>query len=82
MPGSNSGWGYGNGPATEEEFISRYRDLTDILLDNEYIMGFCYTQLYDIEQEKNGLMTYDRHFKFPPETIKKINSRKAAIEKD
>lgn len=82
MPGSNSGWGYGNGPATEEEFISRYRDLTDILLDNEYIMGFCYTQLYDIEQEKNGLMTYDRHFKFPPEIIKKINSRKAAIEKD
>ena len=28
------------------------------------IAGICYTQLYDVEQEVNGLMTYDRRMKF------------------
>ena len=44
-------------------------------------MGFCYTQLYDVEQEINGLMTYERQFKFDPDIFKEINTRKAAIEK-
>lgn len=77
----NSGWGYGNAPKTREEFLERYKGLTDTLLDNKYMLGFCYTQLYDIEQEQNGLYTYDRIPKFDPEIIKKINTRIAAIEK-
>ena len=44
----------------EEEFLNRYKGLADALLDNPKIMGLCYTQLYDIEQEVNGLYTYDR----------------------
>jgi len=52
----------------------------DALLDNEYMMGFCYTQLYDVEQEVNGLMTYERKFKFDPKIFYEINTRKAAIE--
>ncbi len=75
-------WGYGDAPKTEEEFLERYKGLTDVLLDNPDIMGFCYTQLYDIEQEQNGLMTYDRRFKFDPDVIRKINARQAAIEKE
>ncbi len=75
------GWGYGKGPETAEEFINRYKGLTDVLLDNENIMGFCYTQLFDVEQEQNGLMTYEREFKFDPEIVKAINTRPAAIEK-
>lgn len=81
IPEGESGWGYGKGLKTEEEFIERYRGLTDALLDNEYILGFCYTQLYDVEQEQNGLMTYGRKFKFDPDIIKKINERTAAVEK-
>ncbi len=73
-------WGYGNAPKTEEEFIERYAGLTDALLDNYRMFGFCYTQLYDIEQEQNGLYYYDRTPKFDPEIFRKINSRKAAIE--
>ncbi|MBQ7821330.1 MAG: beta-galactosidase [Clostridia bacterium] len=73
-------WSYGNAPKTKEEFIARYKGLTDVLLDNPYIFGFCYTQLYDVEQEMNGLMTYGRKFKFDPAIIHAINSRKAAIE--
>ena len=76
----NAGWGYGEAPKTEEEFITRYNGLVDALLDNPSLMGFCYTQLYDIEQEINGLYTYDRKPKFDVEIFKKINSRKAAIE--
>lgn len=75
------GWGYGTAPKTKEEFIERYKGLTDVLLDNYKIFGFCYTQLYDVEQEKNGLYTYDRLPKFDAEVIKSINERQAAIEK-
>ncbi len=73
-------WGYGNAPKTEEEFVERYKGLTDVLLDNEKMFGFCYTQLYDIEQEQNGLYYYDRTPKFDTEIFRAINSRKAAIE--
>lgn len=75
-----NGWGYGNRPASEQEFLDRYRGLTDTLLDNPRICAFCYTQLYDIEQEVNGLYTYDRQPKFDPRLIRAINSRRAAIE--
>ena len=76
------GWGYGNGPKTEAEFIERYKGLTDALLDNPNHMGFCYTQLTDVEQERNGLYYYDRRPKFDPKVIHAITSRKAAIEEE
>lgn len=82
IPNEDEGWGYGKGPKNEEKFLERYRGLTDALLDNEHILGFCYTQLFDVEQEKNGLMTYDRSFKFDPDIIRSINQRKAAVEND
>ena len=44
------------------------------------MFGFCYTQLYDVEQEQNGLYTYDREPKFDMNIFKEINSRKAAFE--
>ncbi|MGN1450767.1 MAG: glycoside hydrolase family 2 protein [Eubacteriales bacterium] len=75
-----NGWGYGNAPKTEEEFLSRLKGLTDALLDNPCIFGLCYTQLTDVEQEQNGLYTYDRRPKFAPETVNPIFSRKAAVE--
>jgi len=76
----NIGWGYGNAPETEEEFVERYKGLTEAIMNNPKIMGFCYTQLYDIELEKNGLYTYDRKPKFDMEIFRKINTQKAAIE--
>ncbi len=74
------GWGYGNAPKTEEEFLARYKGLTETLLFNSRFFGFCYTQLTDVEQEQNGLYTYDRKPKFDPGIIREINSQKAAIE--
>jgi len=76
----SNGWGYGNQPKTEKEFIERYKGLAEVLLNHPKICGFCYTQLYDVEQEVNGLYTYSRKPKFKPEIIRKINSKKAKIE--
>ncbi len=73
-------WGYGKTPTTPEAFLSRLKGLTDVLLDNENMFAFCYTQLTDVEQEQNGLYTYDREPKFDPELIHAIFSKKAAIE--
>lgn len=78
--GGIESWGYGDAPKSEEEFIERYRGLTNALLENEKMFGFCYTQLYDVEQEKNGLYTYNRTPKFDIEIFRKINMAKAAIE--
>jgi len=60
----------------------RYKKLTEVLLNHPKICGLCYTQLYDVEQEVNGLCTYERKPKFAPDIIKKINSKKAEIEKE
>lgn len=77
---SDKGWGYGSSPEDDEAFIRRYEGLTGALLENPYIFAFCYTQLYDIEQEVNGLYTYEREPKFDMQVIREINTRKAAIE--
>lgn len=73
-------WGYGQNAADEEEFFARLKGLTDPLLDNADMFGLCYTQLTDVEQEQNGLYTYDRKPKFDAQRIYKIFARKAAIE--
>ena len=70
------GWGYGNGPKTEEEFFDRYAYLTKALVDCPFVCGFCYTQLYDVEQEVNGLYTYERKPKFDMSKIKEITQYK------
>ncbi len=73
-------WGYEQAPPTREEFMQRFRGLVEALLNNPGIAGFCYTQLTDIEQEVNGLLTYDRQVKFPAEEIASILRQKAACE--
>lgn len=80
MEESDNAWGYGVAVQNEEEYFARLKGLTDALLDNPRIFGFCYTQLTDVEQEQNGVMTYDRRMKFPTERYKEIFSKTAAIE--
>lgn len=75
-------WGYGDRPRTVEQFLDRYRRLTETLLFNPNMFAFCYTQLTDVEQEVNGLYTYQRTPKFDPAIIHAINTQRAAIEAD
>ncbi len=77
-------WGYGENVKTPQEFADRYCGLTDALISNKKMFGFCYTQLYDIEQEQNGLYTYERKKKFSDDIYKQIieaNKKLAEIEK-
>ena len=57
-------WGYGDTPATQEDFYERFERLCGALLDNPRVSGYCYTQLTDVYQEQNGLYTFDRKPKF------------------
>ncbi len=75
------GWSYGNGPKTLDEFYTRYKGTIDAMLDNPNLFGFCYTQLTDIEQERNGLYFYDRKPKFDAKKLHEITSRAAAYER-
>lgn len=69
-------WGYGRAPQSEEEFLQRVKELTDVLLSLPHISGYCYTQLTDVEQEKNGLYYYSRQPKFKSDLFRAIFSRK------
>lgn len=74
-------WSYGNAATSYEEFYARYRALTTALLNNPKLLGFCYTQLTDVEQEQNGLYNFDdRSPKFDVAILREINTQKAAVE--
>jgi beta-galactosidase/beta-glucuronidase len=57
-----------------QELLEMYRDLMQGLAELPFVSGFCYTQLTDIEQEINGLLTYDRRTKVEPERIVEIHN--------
>ena len=80
MDNDNAGWGYGASVMSEDEFFARLEGLTDAILENPHFFAFCYTQLTDVEQEQNGLLTYDRRFKFPVEKYARIFGKKSVIE--
>ena len=66
------GWGYGQRPKNLKEVIERFRGLTKALTQNPNISALCYTQLTDVEQEQNGLYTYERVPKMDPSIIRAI----------
>lgn len=65
-------WGYGGLPQTEEEYYSRLEGQVKALKESGHVAGFCYTQLTDVEQEKNGVYYYDRRPKLDMKRIKAI----------
>ncbi|WP_248927235.1 glycoside hydrolase family 2 protein [Paenibacillus hamazuiensis] len=74
------GWGYSSA-ASDEDFVNRLTAVVHPLLQSPVVQGFCYTQLTDVEQEINGLLTYDRKPKIPLEWIRQINEgQKPSIE--
>ena len=77
----SAAWGYGQAPKSLEEFYARFEGLVNALLDNPKMCAFCYTQLTDVYQEKNGIYAFDRRIKFDLDKLHAIMSRKAAIEK-
>jgi hypothetical protein len=67
-------WGYSGLEPAAESALQRIRGLYEGIARIPQITGICYTQLYDVEQEVNGLLTYDRRLKFDPSQIRQANS--------
>jgi beta-galactosidase/beta-glucuronidase len=44
----------------DDQYLKQLATLTEVLLKSPIVAGFCYTQLTDVEQEQNGLVTADR----------------------
>ena len=66
-------WGYEGMERTESATLARMRGIYEAVAKLPKIIGICYTQLTDVEQEVNGLMTYDRRPKFEIEAVRGIN---------
>lgn len=66
------GWGY-TSVETEEDFLQEYRRILEAVYDSKALWGYCYTQFTDVEQEINGLLTYDRKPKCDMDKIRAIN---------
>lgn len=65
-------WGYGEPPASIEEFYQRLEGQVKAIRSLDHICGYCYTQLTDVEQEQNGVYYYDRSEKFDMKEIRRI----------
>ena len=64
-------WGYyGMEIKTEEQFHDLIAEQVKYMVDLKKCSGFCYTQLTDVEQEQNGVLTFDRQPKIPFEMLK------------
>ncbi|MFC4639882.1 glycoside hydrolase family 2 protein [Deinococcus hohokamensis] len=59
IPDHTTGWGYSQSQS-EIDFLGDYEALLSAIHDCHGLSGFCYTQLTDTFQEKNGLLYEDR----------------------
>ena len=67
-----TGWGYTNAE-DYNHFYKLYHGVVSSFLGSPVLQGFCYTQLTDVMQEQNGLLTYDHEPKFDCDVIRRIN---------
>lgn len=63
-------WGYGQVDGAGG-LLEAYGEQVRALMGPGPVEGFCYTQLTDVEQERNGLLTFDRRPKASPPLLRK-----------
>jgi beta-galactosidase/beta-glucuronidase len=61
--------------SSPEEYLAMVKSLFDAIHDSPELAGFCYTQITDTLQEKNGLLDENRKPKLPVEKLYDIISR-------
>ena len=66
-------WGYGDKETDEDAFFARFQAVTDAIREIPYCQGYCYTQLTDVMQEINGLLTPDRQPKVNVKRFRALN---------
>ncbi|MGP9744037.1 glycoside hydrolase family 2 protein [Brachybacterium sp. AOP29-B2-41] len=75
-------WGYGERVRSEEELYTRFEGLTRVLLEDPLMFGYCYTQMTDVFQEKNGVVDFDRGRKLDLARLRAVQEKPAAYEQD
>ncbi|WP_369832990.1 glycoside hydrolase family 2 protein [Brachybacterium sp. YJGR34] len=75
-------WGYGQRIRSEEELYKRFEGLTRVLLEDPLMFGYCYTQMTDVFQEKNGIVDFARGRKLDLSRLRAVQQRPAAFEQD
>lgn len=71
-PAAGQNWmGYAT-VATDEEYLAILRDLFAAIYASPVLAGFCYTQITDTQQEKNGLYDENRRPKLPVAALRDI----------
>jgi len=65
------GWGYTTA-GDEADFLRRLDEVMRAVRESPVLQGWCYTQLTDVEQEINGVLTYDRKAKADIATLRGI----------
>ncbi|KAA9160847.1 glycoside hydrolase family 2 [Amycolatopsis acidicola] len=76
-PAAGENW-FGYSTVTDSaDLLRKLDDLVSAVLESPVVAGFCYTQLTDTEQERNGLLTADRRPKADPADIRRILTRPA-----
>jgi hypothetical protein len=66
-------WGYSGVEKTSDGALERLRGIYAAIAKLPFA-GICYTQITDVEQEVNGLMTYDRKPKFDLKAVEEMNA--------
>lgn len=64
-------WGYSGAAANEEEFLKQLESIMQGVRTCNF-QGYCYTQLTDVQQEVNGLLTAERKPKADIQKLKAI----------
>jgi hypothetical protein len=57
---------------SEDEYLAKLKELFDAIHDSTELSGYCYTQLTDTLQERNGLLDENRKPKLPVEKLRDI----------
>ena len=65
-------WGYGDFVTDEKMYLDILKDQLDYIHAHDIYRGFCVTQLTDVQQEVNGIFTYDRKAKCDIHKIKEM----------
>jgi hypothetical protein len=71
--GGMATWGYGTKISGEEAFLARFAKIQRSVYATPFCKGACYTQLTDVMQEINGLLSPQREPKVDPERFAKLN---------
>lgn len=75
----SDGWGYDSAIQNVEKYVEDIKSDIENILKTPSFCGYCYTELTDVYQETNGLLTMDRTSKADVEQLKEIFKKNPSL---